>query len=257
MTGTIAGPAGTALTAATVARLVAGTAANLATWHDANLRTLGFRTEWRDGWWLTPDDVPLIFFRAIAVRPGADPGTPIAACHHGLSMAACDPWSTLPLDAYGMAYEADRPWMVRLAGPAPDVTLPDGLAIERVADDAALLDFERTAAVGFGVAIQPPHTWHATGILSDPRFDHWLGRTAGDAVATSNGLREAGVLGVYSVSTVPAARRRGIAAAMTARTLAVVPDLPAVLQPSEMAEPIYRRLGFARFTTFRTWTRRL
>ena len=42
----------------------------------------------------------------------------------------------------------------------------------------------------------------------------------------------------------------------TARTVAAAPDLPAVLQPSEMAEPIYRRLGFERFTTFRTWTRR-
>ena len=38
---------------------------------------------------------------------------------------------------------------------------------------------------------------------------------------------------------------RGIGAAITARTVAAAPTLPAVLQPSEMAEPIYRRLGFA------------
>ncbi len=49
---------------------------------------------------------------------------------------------------------------------------------------------------------------------------------------------------------------RGAGLAITARTLAAAPDLPAVLQPSDMAEPMYRRLGFARFTTFRTWIRR-
>ncbi len=75
-------------------------------------------------------------------------------------------------------------------------------------------------------------------------------------MGTGDRLREAGVLGVYSISTLPTARRRGIGAAITARTVAAAPDLPAVLQPSEMAEPIYRRLGFERFTTFRTWTRR-
>ena len=170
--------------------------------------------------------------------------------------AACDPWSELPLDRYAMAYEADRPWMVRPEGRPPGAPPADGLVIERVTDDPGLLEFERCAAVGFGATVPPPHTWHAPSIVADARFDLWLGRTAGDAVATANGLREAGVLGVYGVSTVPVARRRGIGAAMTAHTVAATPGMPAVLQPSDMAEPIYRRLGFERFTTFRTWTRR-
>lgn len=242
---------------AATAGLVAATAANLAGWHDLNLRALGHRTEWRDGWWLTPDDVPVIFFRAIAVRPGADPRVPIRTCHLAAWMAVCDPWSELPLDRHGMTYEADRPWMRRPAGPVLPVPLPDGLAIERVADDAALVDFERTAAVGFGAAVQAPHTWHAPPLLADPRFDLWLGRESGAAVATANGFREAAVLGIYSVSTLPTARRRGTGTALTARAIAATPDRPAVLQPSEMAEPMYQRLGFARFTTFRTWTRTL
>jgi GNAT superfamily N-acetyltransferase len=238
------------------AHLVAATAANLATWHDANVRALGFRTEWRDGWWMTPDDVPVIFFRAIAVRPGADPDVPARDCHQAPNLAACDPWSDLGLERHGMTFEADRPWMTRPAGAPPAPPVPDGVTVDRVVTPEALAEYERTAALGFGSSVQPPHTWHAPGILADPRFDHWLARSAGDAVATGNGLREAGVLGVYSISTLPAARRRGLGAAITARTVAAAPDLPAVLQPSEMAEPIYRRLGFERFTTFRTWTRR-
>lgn len=237
-------------------RLVAATAANLAGWHDLNLRLLGHRTIWQDGWWLTPDDAPAIFFRAIAVRPGAEPGTPAALCHRGSWLAACDPWSELPLERHGLEMEADRVWMTRPPGSVPPVPAPTGIDLSRVTDIPGLLAFERAAAIGFGAPMQPPHAWHAPGLLADPRFDLWLGRRDGEPVATGNGFREAGVLGVYSISTVPAARRRGTGTAITAMTVAGAPDLPAVLQPSEMAEPMYRRLGFSRFTTFRTWTRR-
>lgn len=237
-------------------RLVAATAANLAGWHDLNLLALGHRTAWQDGWWLTPDDVPAIFFRAIAVRPGADPRAPAALCHDRSWLAVCDPWSELPLARHGLELEADRPWMTRPAGPVPPVPEPDGITVGRVEDEPALLAYEQAAAIGFGAAVQPPHAWHAPPLLRDTRFDLWLGRRDAEPVSTANGFREAGVLGVYSVSTVPAARRRGTGLAITARTLAAAPDLPAVLQPSDMAEPMYRRLGFARFTTFRTWIRR-
>ena len=245
---------GPPLTPVDAARLVAATAANLAGWHDLNLRALGHRTEWCDGWWLTPEDVPVIFFRAIAVRPGADPRVPVRRCHLAATMAACDPWSELPLDRHGLAFEAERPWMLRPPGPVPATPVTHGLAIERVVDAAGLVDFERTAAAGFGSAVGPPHTWHGLPLLDDARFDLWLARAAGEPVATANGFREAGVLGIYAVSTLPAARRRGAATAVTSLAVAAAPDLPAVLQPSEMAEPLYRRLGFARFTTFRTWT---
>jgi hypothetical protein len=246
------------------AHLVAATAANLAGWHDLNVRALGFRSAWRDGWWFTPDDVPAIFFRAIAVRPGADPSLPVRDGHRSGWLAACDPWSDLDLAGEGMTFEAERPWMLRPPGAIPARAAPTGpvagpmtgLTVERVVDAAALLEFERTAAAGFGAAVPPPHTWHAPSILDDPRFDLWLARDADrEPVATANGFREAGVLGVYSVSTVPAARRQGIGTAITAQAVTASAGLPAVLQPSEMAEPLYRRLGFERFTTFRTWTR--
>ena len=69
------------------------------------------------------------------------------------------------------------------------------------------------------------------------------------------GFAEAGVLGVYGVATVPEARRRGIATALTRGRWWHAPALPAVLQPSPMAEGMYPRLGFRRFTTFRSWDR--
>jgi hypothetical protein len=50
-------------------------------------------------------------------------------------------------------------------------------------------------------------------------------------------------------------RRRGYATALTAHVVANAPDLPAVLQPSRIAESLYRRLGFERFGVFRSWGR--
>ena len=42
---------------------------------------------------------------------------------------------------------------------------------------------------------------------------------------------------------------------MTRRAIEAGPTLPAVLQPSAMAERMYAALGFRRFTTFRAWSR--
>ena len=64
-----------------------------------------------------------------------------------------------------------------------------------------------------------------------------------------------GVVGIYGVSTVPDARRRGYATALTALAIASEAGVPAVLQPSAAAEPLYARLGFRRFGSFDMWIR--
>jgi GNAT superfamily N-acetyltransferase len=76
---------------------------------------------------------------------------------------------------------------------------------------------------------------------------HYLGRLAGEPVATSASLFGAGGAGVYCVSTVERARRRGIAAAVTLAALREARDLDftiGVLGSSKMGYPVYRRLGF-------------
>ncbi|MFN8519775.1 MAG: GNAT family N-acetyltransferase [Chloroflexota bacterium] len=236
-------------------RLTAAAAANMAGWHDLHLRSLGHRTEWRDGLWLTPERVPVIFFSAIAVRPGAAGGVVAARTSASTWTAACDPWSDLALAGTGYEHLSDQPWMARPAGPIGSVEPPDGLVVQRAADVGDLVLFEMTAAQGFDAGVVAPHTWHGPAVLADPRLDLWLGLVDGSPVAVSMGFREAGVLGIYGVATIPAARRRGYATALTTHAIDQAPELPAVLQPSTMAEPLYEALGFRRFGSFRSWAR--
>jgi ribosomal protein S18 acetylase RimI-like enzyme len=62
-----------------------------------------------------------------------------------------------------------------------------------------------------------------------------------------------GVAGIYNICTVPTARGRGIASAMTAATMqrARAAGFPfIVLQSTDMAVNLYRALGFAEVCTF-------
>jgi GNAT superfamily N-acetyltransferase len=239
------------------AHLTAASAANLAGWHDVNLRSLGYATEWVGGSWQSPDALPVIFFSAIAVRPAADSAAIATGTPWDRWIAVSDPWADLDLRPHGFIGDGEHAWMVRepaTAGGRED-DVPPELVIDLVADDDALVDFEAAEGLGFGAGAPPPHTWHGIGVLDDPRMRMWRGSVGGRTVSVSMAFAEGGVVGVYSVTTLPDERRRGYGAALTWRALSAFPDLPAVLQPSTMAEPLYRGLGFERFAIFRSWTR--
>ena len=85
---------------------------------------------------------------------------------------------------------------------------------------------------------------------SGGRWRHYLGRLGGEPVATSALFFAAGVAGVYCVSTIESARRRGIGAAVTLAALREARDLGhglAVLTSSEMGYSVYRKLGFVEY----------
>jgi len=259
---------------------VAAAAANLAAWHDSNLAALGYATAYADGLWLTSDHVPPIFLSAIGIRPGASVAAVANRVRDGSRVAISDPWSDLDLARLGYAWSGDYPWMVRppsearddivperpallafghatdpsMRGRAPDGS-PQELDIIRVTDADALDAFEYTSGIGFGSPRPRRFVWHSPSVLRDGRLRFWLGCVDGHPVAGSMSFVCAGVVGIYGVSTIPDARGRGYATAMTSAAIGADPALPAVLQPSQAAESLYRRLGFRRFASFRTWAR--
>jgi GNAT superfamily N-acetyltransferase len=99
-------------------------------------------------------------------------------------------------------------------------------------EEAARRYFNTYASAGFGKGTP----WH-----------HYIGRLHDRSVASASLLYHAGVAGIYGVSTIPEARRRGIAATITLHALREARNMGyrvAILSPTDMSETIYRRIGF-------------
>jgi len=153
----------------------------------------------------------------------------------------------------GLAVEARLPCFAIEPGPMPDP--PAELRIERVTD-GTLQAFRRTTESGFGMPAPIVEHFYPPSMLHDERLRAFLGWMDGRPVATAFSSRTGDVVGIYSIATVPEARRRGIGAAMTWH-------LPrdadpgwrlGVLQASEMGRPLYERMGFRLVREFDEYT---
>ena len=142
----------------------------------------------------------------------------------------------------GYAVEIDR-----LVEPSP----VEGLEIRRVGHDDDL-----DAYIGVFAPILSPspeftdvfvRATRSIGLDEDAPEAHFLGLLHGEPVATASLVTAGGAAGIYNVTTVEAARRRGIGAAMTVAAARHGADrgfMLATLQASTMGRPVYERLGF-------------
>jgi ribosomal protein S18 acetylase RimI-like enzyme len=139
----------------------------------------------------------------------------------------------------------------------PDPALPDDCTIEEVRDEAQQRVWGRTFVTGFGM---PPAMAAAMegALAAMPQgpgrpLRRYLARLGGAPVATATLFLGGGAAGIYNVATLSAARGRGIATAVTLAALREGRRQGArvgVLHPSDMARPVYRRLGFAECCTW-------
>jgi GNAT superfamily N-acetyltransferase len=143
------------------------------------------------------------------------------------------------------------PMTLALASVQVEVATVAGLTVETVASSAVLEEwivaeaqgFESTGTLEHGLA----EVRRGMGIGHGLPLYHLLGRLHGAPVATATVLLAGGIAGIYDVSTVPDARRRGIGTAMTMAALQAARVRGyeiAFLQPSEMGRSVYERLGF-------------
>ena len=155
--------------------------------------------------------------------------------------------------AHGFTPAGSVPGMaVDLARLAPAPALPPDFRIEVVQDRTALAQWSEVAGAGTGF---PPQAVtklgeldRGIGLFPGTVVQRYLGLLDGAAVAASARVDHAGVTGIYAVATLPAARRRGIGAAMTVRPLldaAAAGYRVGTLQASDMGYGVYRSLGFA------------
>ena len=142
---------------------------------------------------------------------------------------------------------------------AHDAHVPSGLRVALVADEAAwdAHDLSQLPYHVPGIARQPRamaylrsrrrRIWHFGAWFHErPIGQIWLHVTTG----------RFGVAGLYGTGVVPAARRRGVGAALTAAACEHARALGcryATLNATHMGEPMYRRVGFTSLGYGQTW----
>ena len=173
--------------------------------------------------------------------------------------------STVPADLgarlTARRFSRQRPWH----GMALDLTARDLTAPERTTPDGGL----RIAEVGGGIGGATGDEWlrvlaagmslrgapldvfsRLSGRLDSGGDGHWrrfVGFVGGRPVSTATLFSAAGASGLYLVATVPEARRRGYAGALTRHALAAARSdggTVAVLQATREGHHLYRNLGF-------------
>lgn len=167
------------------------------------------------------------------------------------------------LRAAGFVDDGTEPGMaVDLGALATGRPAPDGLLVERVADEAGLAAWESVLASGFGEGEREARwvasIYRAAGYAAPASpWRHFLARIDGVPVGTATTYLAAGVVGLYFVSTTPAARRRGVGAAVTLAALHDARELGCrvgVLQSSAAGRSVYAGLGFRELCTFQLFT---
>lgn len=163
-------------------------------------------------------------------------------------------WTMWPVDLTPFGFvRSESPAMVRDPSGTDEISVD--MSITEVLDATAVEAFEDTLSAGFGYE---QRNLSLVGMLGpnapgDERLRFWLGRVRGRPVAVSFSAVSDGYTGVYGVTTVPDARRRGYGEAMTRAALSAAAEHPAALQASAMGKPLYEAMGFREVARFEVW----
>ena len=152
--------------------------------------------------------------------------------------------------AAGMIEHWKMPLMVLDPIPSgtPEGAIVDGLEITAV--DANGIDaYADVLSNGFGMPRDIAVALLGERLLLEtPGFTGFLAHLDGEPVGASGVYLTDAIAGVYNVATLPAARGRGVGAAVTWAAVLAGRDAGAttsILQASEMGVPVYTRMGFA------------
>jgi len=170
-------------------------------------------------WWVMPSASPADLAERLRTRGLVDDGRWPAYAIAADALAEPPPVDGLEIRRVGASDDLDT-----YLGVYAPILSPSPAFTELFADAAA--------RIGFG---------------EDAPEEHFVGFHRGEAVATVSVVTAGGAAGIYNVTTVEAARGRGIGAAMTAAAVRHGADrgFPlATLQASTMGRPVYERLGF-------------
>lgn len=154
----------------------------------------------------------------------------------------------------GLSPRTEVPLMVRTAA-APPASSPEGLVVRRL-QAGEMAAHVAMAAAGFEVPEDVMAEVLTDDLLALPGFRAYVGAVAGEPVTTGAGMAEGDWLGLFNVATLPAYRRRGLGAGVTAHLVAAglaAGARFAYLQSSPLGLPVYERLGFRTVERWSLW----
>ena len=162
---------------------------------------------------------------------------------------------------HGFIDEGEDPAMgINLAQLPGERLLPQGVTVERVENHVSLEQWVRTSFTGFELPASGVEAFFAAVSRDDfgdaAAAHYYLARLDGEPVATAALSLAGGVAGIFAVTTIEAARRKGIGAAVTMAPLLDARDrgyCVGVLQASEMGYPVYARMGFTEQFRYRNF----
>ena len=158
------------------------------------------------------------------------------------------------LTRFGLHATSSMPGMaVQLGVESQNFSLPQGVEIIPVEDIETIKIWTATVLDGYEI----PELYDAFSSLESslgcqPYYRRYLAYLDHEPVATSALYLGKNVAGIYAVATIPAARRKGIGAAITKYAMQEAYTAGyhiAVLQSSGMGKPVYKNLGFQDFST--------
>ena len=165
------------------------------------------------------------------------------------------------LTQHGMSYGWDAGAMgARLQCLDESQSAPIGLRIERVGDRKALRDWVHAFRMGYMDVPQedaddPEDVERiATSGFGDHPSQYYAAFLDGQPVATSQLFIAAGVAGIWSVSSIPGQRGRGIGRAVTLAPLLVARDMGYEVAILTGSQSIYEQLGFTEYFRIVSYT---
>lgn len=159
-------------------------------------------------------------------------------------------------ERFGLSPLTDPPGMFADRLFAPKRKLP-ALTVKRVEDEWTRRDFSRLTSVAFEIPPAICDQIYSTPGPWEGSFEGYVGYIGNTAITTTATVITSGVVGVYSVGTLPQCRRRGYAEATMREALRLAHERTGieatVLQSTPSGVSLYERMGYRKHTKFHVY----
>jgi ribosomal protein S18 acetylase RimI-like enzyme len=148
------------------------------------------------------------------------------------------------------------PGMAVAVADLPPIHLSDGIRVEPVTDRRGAAAIARVEQDGFGSEPEIAERFYAAASYGGDGARSFVAWDGDEPVGMAAAYLHAGAIGIFGVAVVPAARRRGIATALSITAARAFPaDLAWLHAGDDAARSVYERLGFREIAEWEVWVR--